>query len=405
PAVVVNYYGPTFSSAVHSAQRVYNDYEDYQETSVQTVPESGFNIYSDGDREGFFTLINGPEEVENSLVRLEVFNHKGDRLEGTIELGPLAPYQCEWVTLSDHMDLQDFLEGQVGCCKMHFAVNWIYPRLIVGNYLQSKHALNVTHSYYDCTDAKSSGDYWHSAMEDWYPANLMLPLTVGKGEVTNAYFYPIISPSTLAIHAEIYSASGQLLGRKERALTIRSPAQSQYCIPFQEICRELDIDTHQSLGGRVLCETIEGGRIPARLKIGLDLGFTGKGLPCNVCTNLLPFNPSLEHKPHCFRWAPILADQEHSSVWLLNSSPAKAYHRSATVNLVFFREEDDHTLTRQITLAPHGHLRIAAEGDDELRSFLKGRIGWFTASSDCPYISSYFFTQHASGVVGGDHGF
>ena len=38
PAVVINYYGPHFSSVVHTAQRVYNDYDDMQKNSQTQVP-------------------------------------------------------------------------------------------------------------------------------------------------------------------------------------------------------------------------------------------------------------------------------------------------------------------------------------------------------------------------------
>jgi hypothetical protein len=60
PAVVINYYGPNFSSVVHTAQRVYNDYDDMQKNSQTEVPESGFNLYATDNLEPFISLINGP---------------------------------------------------------------------------------------------------------------------------------------------------------------------------------------------------------------------------------------------------------------------------------------------------------------------------------------------------------
>src|SRR5262249_4845138 len=51
PAVVINYYGEHFSTVVHTAQRIYNDFDDMNRNSQTQVPESGFNIYADEDRE------------------------------------------------------------------------------------------------------------------------------------------------------------------------------------------------------------------------------------------------------------------------------------------------------------------------------------------------------------------
>ncbi|KIC73010.1 hypothetical protein DB41_JV00010, partial [Neochlamydia sp. TUME1] len=126
---------------------------------------------------------------------------------------------------------------------------------------------------------------------------------------------------------------------------------------------------------------------------------------CNICTNLQPFNPALENKPTSFRWAPILADREKSTVWLINSSSHVDYTRSAQIDLTFFREKDTQTLKRTIILPPHGFRIIYAQEDQELCQFLENTIGWFTAVSPNPYTSTYYFTEDSSGVVGGDHGF
>jgi hypothetical protein len=404
PAVVVNYYGPQFSCAVHSAQRVYNDFDDWQENSLSTVPESGFNIYADDEREAFITLINGPQVVPESTVKVEAINAQGESLIFRIPLGRLAPYQTEWLYLEDHADLQSFLGRKEGCAKVHFEVEWIYPRLIVGNRMRLFPGLNVTHSYYDCSDARSSGDYWHASMDAWHPASLMVPVQTDAGQFSNAYFYPIISPSELYIDVELYDTQGRILGRKERALKITSPAQRPFKVDFKQLCQELGVQG-ESLGGRLIAHVPNEERVPARLKVGLDLGFEGKGLPCNICTNLHPFNPGLEKKPECFRWAPLLADQEQASLWLLNSAPAKDYTRSAAIEVRFYREQDEEVLRRTYVLAPHAHERLRLSEDAELRSFFQGQVGWMTATSSNPYISSYFFSENDSGMTGGDHGF
>jgi hypothetical protein len=113
----------------------------------------------------------------------------------------------------------------------------------------------------------------------------------------------------------------------------------------------------------------------------------------------------MEAKPKSFRWAPILADQPGSSVWIMNSSPRKANSFTAEIELTIFREHDASTLTRHLTLPPHGFLILNTNEDQELKAFLSGKVGWFTATSTNPYTTTYYFSENSSGMVGGDHGF
>ncbi len=133
PAVVVNYYGPTFSSFVHTAQRIFNDIEDAREVLETSVPESGFNIYADEDREPFFAVVNGFEPVPDCRVQMEFYNHKGEVLEHQMRVGALKPYQMVLVHPADLVNLKSFLGGRAGTAKVQFNARWVFPRLVAGN--------------------------------------------------------------------------------------------------------------------------------------------------------------------------------------------------------------------------------------------------------------------------------
>jgi len=404
PALAVNYYGDHFSSVVHTAQRIYNDFDDLRNNSQTQVPESGFNIYVDDDHEPFFALINGGEEVANACLQMEFYNHRKEVLTAEKTLGNFKPYQTCFVYPAKEVPLKNFLENLPGAAKIRFKLNWIFPRLIVGNIQHSLPAITITHTYYDCSAAQSPTDYWKPAEDGWYPASLMVPVTVDETHFTNVYFYPIYSPSEFNIDVEIYNANGEALGSKKNALQIQSPHSGYHAIQMQTLCKELGIPNGR-LAARIIAKAKEGKRIPARIKLGLDLGSTQKKMPCNICTNLQPFNPALEAKPKSFRWAPILADQSNPSVWLMNSAPIVNYTKSAEIDLTFFHENDSQTLNRKIFLPPNGFKIIEVKNDPELQEFFKGKIGWFTATTTNPYTTTYYFAEHPSGVVGGDHGF
>lgn len=405
PATVINYYGPHFSTVVHTAQRVYNDVEDMQRNTQTKVPESGFNIYAEEGREPFISLINGPQSIENEVVKLEVFNSDGEVATHAFELGPMGPYETKILYPARDMDLKSFLKGKVGAAKAYFQLNWIFPRLVVGNIQNDLPALTITHSYYDCTEATSASDYWRPEEPDWYPASLMVPLLLRNQRFTNIYFYPIYSPSKFLIDLEIYNESGNLLGTVKEKLIISSPSEQFYKIDLKTVCKELDIPTESPLGARIVARTLEGNKFPARVKLGLDLGGKPERMPCNICTNLQPFNPSMDEKPSTFKWGPVLSDQPGAMVWIMNSGPAKEYNKTADIHLTFYRSQDTLVITRKFNLEPHGFRAIFPNEDPELRAFLHGTIGWYTMTSSNAYTTTYYFDENPSGIIGGDHGF
>lgn len=405
PATVLNYYGPNFSSVVHTAQRVYNDYDDMKNNSQKTVPESGFNIYADQDKEPFIALVNGSQEVKSGKFHITFYNSFHESITHTIELGDILPYQTHFIFPARHFDLKSFLNNHVGAIKASFHVNWIFPRLIVGNMDYRDPSINITHTYYDCSKADSEEDYWFMNEEGWYPASLMVPVSIKDTRYTNIYFYPIYSPSIFDVDVEIYNAAGELLGHKSKALHIEAPLSELLAIDMKKLCDELKISDDQDLGARIIAKTTEGRVIPSRIKIGLDIGKDADHLPCNICTNLQPFNPSLETKPRAFRWSPVLTNERHPYLWILNSSPAVHYKRESEVDVTFYREKDAQTVNKKIILPPNGFIVMRPNEMEELASFFEGTIGWMTAVSNNPYTTTFYFVEHSSGVVGGDHGF
>lgn len=405
PALDINFYGPQFSSIVHTAQRVYNDFDDLRNNSQTTVPEAGFNIYVTEDQEPFFTLINGATPCENSQITMEFFNHNHETLKHTVDLGTLKPYQTSLIFPARLCNLKEFLNGEVGTAKIYFHVNWAFPRLVAGNWNHTIPALNITHTYYDCEKAVSKTDYWYSAKEGYNIASLMVPATIRGKFFTNIYFYPIYSPSRFSISLEIYDQKGNLLGSKNPFTEIISPFVGLKQISIDKLCEELKIEEHENLAVKVVASKIPDHPIPSRIKIGLDLGSSQKFLPCNICVNLQPYNPAFEGKPTTFRWLPFLADQPYPTVWIMNSNPEINYQKEAQVTLTFFHEHDSDTLARTLKIPPNGFLRLDLQTDLELKKFFGNQPGWVTALSTNPYTTTYYFTESNSGIVGGDHGF
>jgi hypothetical protein len=399
PAVAVNYYGPAFSSVVHTAQRVYNNPEDARRNSENHVPESGFAIYCNDNTEPFVTLINGSESVPAQTLHAICYNALGDTQHFDIELEAFAPYELRVLYPSQWFDLNHFLKGRPGTFKLDFKLGNIFPRLVAGNKLKRPEAYVITHSYYDCSSSNAASDFWTPSDPDWYPASLMFPV-VGGSYFTSFDLYPVYAPSAFSLDLELYRQNGDLIVRKERFITVNENMSQFKTFPL-----DAEISSEIPCAARLIAQPLTDRPIPARIKVAINIGVKGKGLPCNICTNLQPFVPAFTNKKQSFKWLPILADQPRALNFIMHSSPAHVHLNPNTALLSFYRESDGAVMTRNVLIPPHGFYVIDVPKDEELKQFLQGKVGWATLLTSNPYSSTYYFAENPSGIIGGDHGF
>lgn len=399
PATVINYYGPNFCTFVHTAQRTYNNEQDAKVNSVSHVPESGFNIYSDENCSSFIAMINGEKEVQAQIVKSSFYNDRGEKMDCDIVLEAFQPFEMQMVHPSELFDLNSFLKKKAGTCKLDFSLNGVFPRLIAGNQLKKPFSCVITHTYYDCSMQQDSSNFWKPQDPDWHEASLMLPF-LGSEHASYLNFYPIFSPSPFTLDLEVYNKEGKLLKTQEGIALFKEGYDK-----FERICLNEFYPSEECLGARLIARPLSEKPIPARIKIAIDLGFKDKGLPCNICTNLQPFVPAFTNKKSSFKWAPLLAGEMRAWAILMHSSPAKNLKENGEIKLSFYRQQDQEHKERQITLPPQGHYMIDLEKDRELFDFFQGKPGWFTAKATNPYLTTYYFAENSSGIVGGDHGF
>lgn len=399
PATVINYFGPSFCTFVHTAQRTYNNEQDAKVNSVSHVPESGFNIYSNDNCIPFIAMINGDRKMPSQIMKSSFYNQQGEKIEKNIPLEPFHPFEIRVIHPSEFLDLNSFLSKKAGTCKLDFRLSDVFPRLIAGNQLKNPQVTSITHTYYDCSGAEDSSNFWKPQDPDWQEASLMLPL-LGGNLTTFLDFYPVFSPSPFTIDLEVYDEKGNLLKNQENLISFKEGYDK-----FQRVCLNEHFSSKENLSARLIARSLSGKPIPARIKIAIDIGSQTRGLPCNICTNFQPYVPAFTHKKSSFKWAPLLADQPRAWAIIMHSSPAKNLKENGEIQLSFYRQQDTAYLQRKISLPPHGHYTIDLQKDTELAKFFQGKPGWFTALTTNPYTTLYYFAENPSGAVGGDHGF
>ena len=400
PAVSVNYYGKTFSSIVHTAQRVYNDFDDLRRNETSIVSESGIDLIEEEGIEPYFAMVNGPLPLDDTL-KLLFINKEGETLPYESPL-KLKPYETKFFYPAQLIPLKEFLKGKAGTMKITARLPWVFPRMVAGNMEQDPFAKTLTHTYYDSSHSSTPKDFWLPAEDAWYPAALMLPILIGKEWTNSISLYPIYSPASFEIEAEIIDSKGVAV--TDKALIFKHHEEGSFTrVDLLPLTMDLKDSTDTVYGLRLTAKQSGEKPIPARVKVALNIGKRGK-LPCNICTNLQPYVPVWETKKRSFRWAPLLFDQEGAKTIVMHSSPLRDFKEKTDLVATFYREADEAVLKKQIELRPHS-FHVFDTHDEELKAFFQGTIGWATFESTNPYLTTYSFVFHPTGTVGGDHGY
>ncbi len=212
PAFVLNYYGDDFMASVHTTGRIYNDIEDLQENESVIVPECGFDIFSGAAYAPFFAFVNGVYAYESQIIRWTIVDEHDRATHGEFELRDVPAYATYFVNLRDYIDLDAILHGEKGTIKLHHDFRGFFPRFVAGNFEQQRHALSITHTYYDSSAVSDASAYWTNSDERFYDSSVFVPLFREEGEYTHLVFYPVYSPCAFGIDLEFYDEAGRRVG-------------------------------------------------------------------------------------------------------------------------------------------------------------------------------------------------
>lgn len=404
PAFVLVYYSDSFSTAVHTVGRVYNDIEDLSSNEEYRVRESGFDIYGNPDLSPFVGFTNGPITNKQPELTYEVVNAQGENFQGSFTLPSLKPFETHFLRLKAHLPLEDWLGDQAGTIRLGHNFEGFFPRFTVGNFDESARSISVTHSYYDSSPLTDNSAYWNRIDNTFHDSSVAIPLYITYGLFTRLVLYPTFSPSDFTLSFRFFDADGALLATLPDHITVVSDQHRYDQVDLGTIVSQAGL--YESVPKTVTIDAnwADKSRIPTRLKFGLNVGYADRlaQLPSNVCFAPALGNPKVLTKPGTFRWAPFVS-VGRSEIAFTNASPLKTHDRLATVKLSFHREQDDQTLYRTIEIPANGIQILDRTVDDELNTFFGDGSGWVGAAADNPFVNGFYFDFHENGSVAADH--
>jgi len=405
PAFVLNYVSPGGSTVVHTTGRIYNDFEDLQENDDIQVPEAGFDVLPRDGVEPYFAFVNGTVACADARIRLELINSHQARMEKTLQLGDLRPYQVCFVRFLEDRE-RAFLKGEKGTVILHHDLRGFFPRLIAGHMIEAADVISLTHTFYDTTQHRSEDAYWHNADQARFEdSTVSFPIQIGGSAYTEFVVYPNHAPADMIFDMVLWTDAGEAVAKADNVLAIE---KGEFKLAHINIADAFaaslpGIETTRDYCVEVIIRA--DGLIPARLKFGLNLGRPDDlDLPSNICFNARVPNPEVLNKPSAFKWAPLRTDAR-STLILTNFSFERAYERDANVRMRFWGQDSGEPIEQEVTIPPNGSYWFRLADHPEVAERLGKQSGWVTCEADNPFMSGWYIFDAGRGVIGADHSF
>jgi hypothetical protein len=401
PAITFGLKGVNGLTFVHTCGRIYNDFDDLNANSEQSVSETGFDLYIGKEYTPFFSFVNGPIAIVNEKVKLEYIDESDCPVTQILNIDNVPPYGLGWINLNQKLDVTSTKDMIKRCVKVKHNFKGFFPRFVAGNILRDFEDVSLTHSYYDTSSDLSDTAIWKNPnAEEFEDGVIAIPFDVQFSSMELAV-YPNFAKSTVSLKFELYSRSGQFVTSKDSHISIGTNDDKLAYIDILEMFSDHKSSTPQGMV-RMVC--LGQGAVPTRMKFGLNFHKPSSetNLPSNICFNAGVPNEKILLKPGTFRWCTIF-DACAQKVYLHNTSFIKGGFKDAEVQVEVYRVSDAETLTWNVKLPYNGTIDILEDKAEAINNFLQHEAGWVAFTCNSPFITGYYITDYNKGVIGADH--
>ncbi len=403
PALVVNFEGKNSSTVVHTCGRIYNDKKDLEDNNKFKVPETGVDILPDEKFKPFFSFVNGQNKIASEKISISIINSEGERYEKKMLIKNILPYETKFIFFLDDNE-KKFLKNKKGTVKIKHNFNSFFPRFLCGNFEKTEYNSTLTHSYYDTSNQSNLNTFWKNPnIKKFFDSSVSFPLFKEKKSYTELVVYPNFPKWKLNFDLEIYDCYGKLNKKIKKVLKINKKLINPIYLNINNLLKAKKIKLNSRENYFVKLIANGGGKVPTRLKFGLNLGHQGKyDIPSNICFNAHVPNEKILTKPGTFKWGPML-NKFQSIITISNTSNLKVKNKNAKILLKFWNELDKKCLEKTVKINDNGSYWFDLSRQPKIKNFLKKKTGWVTIQSDNPFVNGWYIEKSKYGIVGADH--
>ena len=398
PAINAIYETDHGISLIHTNQRIMSEIQDNSENESLNTLQTGFDIYCDKKNYSFLTAINGPIEIKNKKVKINFFNHKGQKLNKNVYYKSIKPFQVLMINLDNFKDLHKFLNNYKGFCKVDVPTKYIFNRILAGTFSRDKKKITTTHSYYDCSNTK---DFVKTQDNDDYSCSV--PFNLIKGIDLEIVIYPIFSKCNIEFDLEKFSQNGERQIIKKNILKINKNFKKPLNLLVNNYIKNDKnfSDFVYSLSGKT-----NNHKIPARMTYGFN--YKENSFGSNICDSMRINirNKNKNGKRKNFYWGPVFNSKKIETVLALCSLNKDFKIKSDEVKLKIYDKEKILFLKKfKINTFEAKNINI----NKYMRSYKKkslNEILWFTLeSSSQKNFTCKHVHRSSHGHISADHSF
>ncbi len=381
PAVIINHIGSDFINSVHSYNRVLNDIFEDDKVNKHHVVESSVDVTINSDYDTFFNFATGPFKVKDGLqISLTQDDKKSKQIQ--LEMNRLTNKN---IFLSNYYDQN--IQSEAILKILQPKQTLFYGRLLAGKINKKTQAFSANHSYYDSSSTK-----------EYFDNNLsMRTYPFFSNCLNKAIMYPIMSPSSLDVYAEIYNENETF---KSDIKNINSPSEKVISFDINQLVEKSEFKNVSLF--KIVARSSEG-KIPTRVNHQLIYGDknTSSELQSSINVSLLNESIFTPKTKTGLAWGQVVVDKSYESrlgiCFYDNSGNADS------ISIEFYNETG---LLKTINkeLKPNGSLVFDTNFFNKLNS--SNEFIWYVAKCKRADLQAVSFHYHIpSGNASGEHSF
>tara|TARA_B100002051_G_C16737985_1_gene642448 strand:- start:741 stop:2318 length:1578 start_codon:yes stop_codon:yes gene_type:complete len=403
PALVVNFEGKNSSTVVHTCGRIYNNKEDLKSNNKFKVAEAGIDILPNKNFKPFFSFVNGKNKIFNEKISIQIINSNGEILSKQIKFDNIKPYETKFIYFLNNFE-KKFLKNKKGTVKIKHNFSNFFPRFVSGNIENSKNNSTLTHTYYDTSKQNDNTTFWiNPNTNKFFDSSVSFPLFKDKNTYTELVVYPNFPKWKLSFDLEIYSKMGKLKKKIKSVFKINKKLTKPIYLNINDFLEKSKNKFYYKDNHFVKLIANGNGKVPARLKFGLNLGYKKKyDIPSNICFNAHVPNEQILLKPGTFKWGPLL-NKFQSIFTLSNTSNLLIANKNANIIMKFWNEINKKYIIKKITINDNGSYWFDLSKHVKIKKFLGNKTGWVTIQSDNPFVNGWYIEKSKDGIIGADH--
>lgn len=373
--ILVIYESKFGNTMTHTYGRTYSSYEIEEGNTLSKCEETCcHSLLPKNEGKSYLIFHNGSQITPNQEIVLSLLNYLDERIETTINLDSLNPYQTVKIDPSEYFEnYYDFLDNNPGNISLSFSLNnTAFPRMLTVNETLDGNDFQVNHSNFNLSKINTP-----KLENDQY--GYMNPVSL-DGLKTELVVYPDCEDGEYEV---IYKNKVAANFNKNHFVSVRMDSITNNFIKFTKI----------------------NDNIPLRIHTGMRISKSTERLPSESCHGIW----HTQYPQKRFHWLMVAENQKIFSRVVFRS-PTDEFNdkkdkKNLPLKLKLYSEKTFEVKDVSINPSELFNGKRLKDIFVDAENFLGDSFGWLTIFSEYPYYEAYGTIENNHGSIAYEHSF